>query len=615
METPYDDKIALWHWQGRAISETSIDDVIATIKGWAPNVTALFVKTSNGTKWQGEYWDAANKPDLAVAGVGDIARWVSKLESNGMEFHAWCVPKGRTSTLAQEAERIVEACRVPGVRSMILDIEPYAYFWEGPKENVRKLMEMVRRDIPGRFHIAMSMDPRPMHKNAIYPEEWMPFIDSIHPQTYWRTFQRPVDAVMEEAYKTWGGYGQAIGREIPIIPSLQGNGVPEDIEEALRIAKAHGSKGVSYWRFGVIGTAQFPVINKPLGDAPVPNPDKPGVGVTVVVKPEDAAYADGVHSSRPEDEAWLVFRGTNGWQVKYSDTEDHSSEVWARWDPRLPEAGRYEISVFIPGTHATTKRARYKLHGVKGISGEKLIEVNQSRYYDQWVSLGIFEFDPAATPTAGVIFLNDLTGEKGRQIAFDAIRWRQITSSGADDFIADGYDPPVGTSAERASDQVWPGHWIDATGFAVRYRIGTPAEAYHTGVDLNLNNPYWDADAHAPVYAVASGEVTFVGNISGWGNVIVIKHDPLVSTNEVIYSRSAHVEAIKVQKGSRVQRGEQIAAVGNAAGLYPYHLHFDLSPTDILGKQPGHWPRMNLRNLRTHYIDPRRFILDNRPRA
>ncbi|MBN1283954.1 MAG: peptidoglycan DD-metalloendopeptidase family protein [Anaerolineae bacterium] len=615
METPYDGKIAVWHWQGRAVSERTIDEVIATLKGWAPKVTAVFAKTSDGTMWQGEYWDADNKPDLAITGPDSIARWVTKLEANGLEFHAWCVPKGRTDTLEQEARLIIQACQVSGVKSMILDIEPYEYFWSGPKENIRKLMEMIRREVPGRFHIAMSMDPRPQHKASIYPEEWEPFVDSIHPQTYWRTFQRPVDEVMHEAYQTWQGFGSLVGRTIPIVPSLQGTGVPDDITAAARIAvQDYGSRGLSYWRFGVIGPSQYPTINESLDvEAPVPPNGDTGIGVTIMVKPEDAAFADGIHSNRPEDEAWLVFRGKYGWLVKYSDTEPLRSEVWARWDPRLPEPGRYEVSVFVPRIHATTQRARYKLHGVVGVPGEKLIEVNQNQYYDQWVSLGVFEFDPIANPASGVIFLNDLTGESGKQIAFDAIRWRQIVGEGGGEFVADGYDPPIGTAAERASAQVWPGHWIDATGFAVRYRIGTPGEAYHTGVDMNLNDPYWDADAHSPVCAAASGEVTFAGNISGWGNVIIIRHDPLASTGQVIYGRYSHVENIQIQKGMRVQRGEQIASVGNAEGLYPYHLHFDLSPTDILESQPGHWPRLDLEALRAHYVDPRAFILNNRP--
>jgi len=60
-------------------------------------------------------------------------------------------------------------------------------------------------------------------------------------------------------------------------------------------------------------------------------------------------------------------------------------------------------------------------------------------------------------------------------------------------------------------------------------------------------------------------------------------------------------------------RGEQIASVGNAEGTYPYHLHYDLSPTGILQTQPWHWPKLDLQNLLLNYVDPRQFTLEHRP--
>src|SRR5262249_12303235 len=154
--------------------------------------------------------------------------------------------------------------------------------------------------------------------------------------------------------------------------------------------------------------------------------------------------------------------------------------------------------------------------------------------------------------TAGIVQLNDLTGESGKEIAFGAIRWRQVVGiEPHEPYLADGFDAPIGTLEERRSPEMWPGKWIDATGYAIRYRIGTPQEAYHTGADLNLNAPYYDADAHSPVYAAASGVVTYVGRIIGWGITIIIRHDPLISSGQVVYTRSSHVELPRVQRGQR----------------------------------------------------------------
>ena len=95
--------------------------------------------------------------------------------------------------------------------------------------------------------------------------------------------------------------------------------------------------------------------------------------------------------------------------------------------------------------------------------------------------------------------------------------------------------------------------------------------------------------------------------------MIIIRHDPLVSSGQVLYGRYAHVDEIGVLVGDRVVRGQQICKVGNAEGLFSYHLHFDLSPTTILATQPWHWPKMDRTALRKNYIDPLDFLLNHRP--
>jgi murein DD-endopeptidase MepM/ murein hydrolase activator NlpD len=217
------------------------------------------------------------------------------------------------------------------------------------------------------------------------------------------------------------------------------------------------------------------------------------------------------------------------------------------------------------------------------------------------------------------VFLNNLTGEADKQIAFDAVRWRKVIQlPGTPDIpvvvppgYADGFDQPVGTATERASSQVWGGKWLDASPFGQLYFIGTPSEAYHTGADLNLPA---DADARAPVYSTASGTVTFAARMPIWGNLIIIKHDPLPGSGMVMYSRYGHVNTIGVQVGQRVARGQQIGTIGNAFGRYAYHLHFDLSPTTILEQKPEHWPGKNREALLKNYVDPRDFIATHRPR-
>lgn len=608
MATPYDGKVAVWHWKGNSIAEETIEDLVRSIKTWAPHVTQIWVKTSDGTNWQGEF---DTDRDLAIDGVASVDKWVRILQANGMEFHAWAVVKGQN--VEAEADRIIEVCNRPGVKSMVLDVEPYSGFWTVGKDPIRPFMTRIRRGVGGRFHIAMAVDPRPQHKPRIFPEEWRPFVNSVHLQLYWETFQRPYATVLAEGFNTWKDYG------LPVFPVLPGSAPVNEMNAGreLSVSQYHAT-GISWWRLGVIGPVQWPAINHPIsGDGNGEEPPPPGqgrYGIEVIVNPDNARYRNGAYNNQDVNKVFSTFKNVLGWTTKYKKTSRTTSQVWASWDPNLVASGWYEIAAFVPARHATTARARYKLHGVLGTSTELEIPVNQATYFNLWVPLGVFQFD-ANNAKAGVVFMNDLTGEDNLEIAFDALRWRQVVGiTPTDKYLADGFDSPVATAAERATDQMWPGKWFDATGFARRYRVGTSAEAYHTGADLNLNDPYWDADAQSPVYAAASGTVTFAGRLTGWGLVIVIRHDPLITNGQVVYTRSAHVLEPRVKVGDRVVRGQQIAKVGNAEGLFPYHLHYDVSPTSILSTQPWHWPKLNRDNLLANYIDPLDFTRNNRPK-
>ncbi len=602
MTTPYDGKIGVWQWKGDSLVEETIQAVATTLKTWAPNVKQILVKTSDGSRWQGTY---DTDRDLAIDGTDSIKRWVQALEANGLEFHAWCVPKGRD--LVAETDLIIAACQQAGVRSMILDIEPYAGFWEGGKDQIRPYMTRIRQGVPSGFHIGISVDPRPQHYSSIYPDQWFPFIDSVHLMIYWETFQKDPEESVDEAFRTWRNFGR------PLFPILQGNAKPAGMDLArVRSLEKQKATGVSWWRLGVINSAQWASINVPVSGKQ-PAPDEGRFGKSIVVTAQDPRFAFGTHTTQPPEQVFTAFQNSKGWKAYYRPTQTRRSQVWARWDPQLTESGWYEISAYVPNQHATTAGARLKVHSVEGRSGEVSVNVPQGRLSNIWTPLGVFRFN-ADNPTAGLVFLNDLTGEIGLEVAFDAMRWRQVLNVvPTTQYLADGYDAPFGTVEERLSTQMWPGKWFDATGYAVRYRIGTPYEAYHTGADINLNEPAWDADAHSPVYSAASGVVTHAGRLAGWGNVICIKHDPLLTSGKVMYGRYAHVENMRVQVGQRVSRGEQIASVGNAEGAFPYHLHFDLSPTSILQTEPWHWPKLDLNNLLLNYVDPRLFVQENRP--
>lgn len=175
-----------------------------------------------------------------------------------------------------------------------------------------------------------------------------------------------------------------------------------------------------------------------------------------------------------------------------------------------------------------------------------------------------------------------------------------------------GLDNPVGTSGDPDGAAVWPPHWTDANPLGSLYTFsGGTRRARHTGADLNLNNPRWDADRHAPVYAIGDGRVTCARRLGGsWGNVVVIQHD-----SPVAYSRYAHLDNIAVAEGDMVVRGQQVGRIGDSFGQFPFHLHFDISLTEVLGDNPSHWPGVDLSAVVNHYVEPRSFIRLSRPGA
>ncbi|MEM6284662.1 MAG: peptidoglycan DD-metalloendopeptidase family protein [Chloroflexota bacterium] len=659
VETPYDGHVALWHWQGGAVQENSIEELVINIKTFAPNVTQLFVKTSEGTSWQGEF---DRKPAMAVNGPDDITRWADVLERYDMEFHAWCVPRG-IGSIAEEAQRMIETAQHPQCKSLILDVEPYAGYWDGTQAQIREMMVLLRRAIGAEYHLGMVIDPRPQHYESIYPLSWQPFIDSIHPMVYWRDFTTTPENTLQTTYSVWLQYGK------PICPILQVAAPTTEIREAHSLSTArYGAKSLSWWRYGVGTTAELSALNLPIPDSPVtPTPLPPGGGTggsdpnnglmeEVLINPSDNRFARGTYTG--EDE-FGVYVQRMGWPVYYTRTASRQSKVWAMWTPNVAISGRYAVDVYIHKPFSTTGNARYKIHGVRGEAQEVLVPVNQRAAVNGWFRLGVFDFD-SNLPNSGRVFLNDATGEEGRFITFDAIRWQRevtvnpnpnvpgATSNGVivvnGVVYCDGFDMPVGNrrnSGDRAGTRVWQSGWRDASPYPEPYLYSSFLGRYtsvHTGADLNWGSGAY-SDVGQEIYSIASGTVTFANERRSWGNLVVIQHDPYIKDGRKVSSRYAHLQRMDVRVGDRVARGQQIGTLGGTRGTpgasWVPHLHFDITPAETLERNPEDWPP--LRNnfgksvsqmtnaeynswlnavqqeiIRT-YFDPRVWIQNNRP--
>jgi len=86
----------------------------------------------------------------------------------------------------------------------------------------------------------------------------------------------------------------------------------------------------------------------------------------------------------------------------------------------------------------------------------------------------------------------------------------------------------------------------------------------HKGIDFST----WRAGD--PVMATASGQVVTVAFDQSFGNFVVIKH------NHGIYTRYAHLNNHRVQKGQLVEQGDIIGYVGNTGVSTGPHLHYEV---------------------------------------
>ena len=100
--------------------------------------------------------------------------------------------------------------------------------------------------------------------------------------------------------------------------------------------------------------------------------------------------------------------------------------------------------------------------------------------------------------------------------------------------------------------------------------------AFHAGIDFPGRHGQ-------PILAAAAGRVSFVGQRSGYGNVVEVEH------GNGIMTRYAHLSGFDARVGQHVQRGDRIARMGSTGRSTGDHLHFEVR----LAGQP---------------INPRRFL-------
>ncbi|HEY0136531.1 MAG TPA: M23 family metallopeptidase, partial [Nannocystis sp.] len=88
-------------------------------------------------------------------------------------------------------------------------------------------------------------------------------------------------------------------------------------------------------------------------------------------------------------------------------------------------------------------------------------------------------------------------------------------------------------------------------------------EQFHKGIDFSANTG-------DPVLAVADGVVSFVGERSGYGNVVEIDH------GNGYVTRYAHNSRLGRRVGELVRTGDEIAKAGSTGRSTGAHVHLEL---------------------------------------
>jgi murein DD-endopeptidase MepM/ murein hydrolase activator NlpD len=157
--------------------------------------------------------------------------------------------------------------------------------------------------------------------------------------------------------------------------------------------------------------------------------------------------------------------------------------------------------------------------------------------------------------------------------------------------LADGFDLPVGKPDAKG--------YYKARGFRAHGHLGEDWDGVGGG----------DTDLGDPVYCIGDGVVVFARDChQGWGNVVIVRHayreGGSVRNVDSLYG---HLQKILVRKGQAVKRGQEIAAIGNAHGLYDAHLHLEVRKNIEIGMS-----RDKFAQDQSNYYDPSQFIAGHR---
>ena len=250
MTTPFDGRLLWWHWRPDSVNVLARSSLALEVLERTPKAAGMIVKVAHGHTWQGP---RTNNGPLAIHGPDDVANWAQSLAAHSLDLHIWATPVGIHPQ--HEASVVAQAANAPGVKSLILDVEPYGDFWQGDDAAAEQYMKTLRASTSNALHIGLSLDSRNVGKlRAIHFSSWIAVgIDSLHPQVYWHDFGLPFGIALHECTETLANAAPAL----PIYPVLgtypnsrTGVAVPPAQLTAALVATKQAMGGASLFRLG-----------------------------------------------------------------------------------------------------------------------------------------------------------------------------------------------------------------------------------------------------------------------------------------------------------------------------------------------------------------------------
>lgn len=110
---------------------------------------------------------------------------------------------------------------------------------------------------------------------------------------------------------------------------------------------------------------------------------------------------------------------------------------------------------------------------------------------------------------------------------------------------------------------IWPAEGFVTSDFGNRQSPFTGLTEFHKGLDIA-------AEKGTPVMATANGKVIFAGKKGAHGNLLIIDH------GHGMVTRYAHLSKFLKKVGDSVERGEEVALIGNTGRSTGPHVHYEV---------------------------------------